>query len=244
MPPSAIGRNVPRREARDKVTGRARYVDDVSLPGMIHGITVRSSCPRGRVKSIEYLPGPPWDEIVVVTAKDIPGTNVIALIVDDQPCLADGVVNHPEEPIVLLAHPDRQVLEAARLAVRIEYEPLPAVFTIEAALAKQHVIWGADNIFKEYSIAKGDVERALRDPDVVVVHGVYETGAQEQLYIENNGMIATYSDADGATVRGSMQCPYYIQKALMKLSTWRPRRRASSSSRRAAGSAAKKSIRR
>jgi CO/xanthine dehydrogenase Mo-binding subunit len=217
MPPSSIGRSVPRREARDKVTGRARYVDDVSLPKMIHGITVRSSCPRGRIVSIEFLPGPPWSEIVVVTAKDIPGTNVIALIVDDQPCLADGFVNHPEEPILLLAHPDRQVLEAARLAVRIRYEPLPPVFTIDDALAKKSVVWGSDNVFKEYSIEKGDVGAAFRDPDVVVIEGVYETGAQEQLYIENNGMIATYSEAEGATVRGSMQCPYYIQKALMKL---------------------------
>src|SRR5258706_6266293 len=93
----AIGRNVPRREVHAKVTGRARYVDDVSFPGMIHGVTVRSSVPRGRIKGIRFGEGIPWNEIVVVTAKDLPGPNVVALIVDDQPVLADGVINHPEE---------------------------------------------------------------------------------------------------------------------------------------------------
>ncbi|MGH7295891.1 MAG: xanthine dehydrogenase family protein molybdopterin-binding subunit, partial [Polyangiaceae bacterium] len=214
--PSLIGSNVPRKEAQAKVTGRARYVDDVTFPGMIHGVTVRSSVPRGRITAIHYGPGIPWDEITVVTAKDVPH-NVVALINDDQPALADGVVHHPEEPVVLLAHPSRALLEKARAAVRIDVEPLPAVLTIEDSLAKRAVVWGADNVFKEYWITKGDVDAALARPDVVVVEGEYETGAQEQLYIEPNGMIAQVKDDGAVTVWGSMQCPYYIQKALMKL---------------------------
>jgi CO/xanthine dehydrogenase Mo-binding subunit len=77
-------------------------------------------------------------------------------------------------------------------------------------------VWGEDNVFKEYWIKKGDVDAAMRDPNVIVVEGEYETGAQEQLYIENNGMIASVENG-GVTVWGSMQCPYYVQKALMKL---------------------------
>jgi CO/xanthine dehydrogenase Mo-binding subunit len=215
-PAAAIGRNVPRREVHAKVTGRAHYVDDVTFPGMIHGATVRSTVPRGRIKGIHFEPGVPWDEVVVVTAKDLPGANVVALIVDDQPVLADGVINHPEEPVVLLAHPDRAVLERARRAVRIDVEPLPPVLSIADALAKTHVIWGEDNVFKEYSIRKGDVDAAFANAELVI-EGEYETGAQEQLYIENNGMIASFSETDGVTVWGSLQCPYYVQKALMKL---------------------------
>jgi CO/xanthine dehydrogenase Mo-binding subunit len=219
MPPT-IGRSPPRKEARDKVTGRARYVDDVAdLAGapLLHGATVRSPAARGRIKSIHFDASIPWDEFVIVTARDIPGENVVALINDDQPCLADGVVNHPEEPVVLLAHSDRAMVEKARAAVRMEIEPLPAVFTIEDALAKRAVVWGKDNVFKEYWIKKGDVDAAFGRTDVVVVEGEYETGAQEQLYIENNGMIASFSESTGVTVWGSMQCPYYIQKALMRL---------------------------
>jgi CO/xanthine dehydrogenase Mo-binding subunit len=216
---TSIGTSVPRREAHAKVTGRARYVDDVVFPGMIHGITVRSTCPRGRIVAIHYGEGIPWGELTVVTAKDVgpAGHNVVALINDDQPALADGVINHPEEPVVLLAHPDRALLEKARAAVRIEVEPLPAVLTIEDALAKRAVVWGEDNVFKEYWIRKGDVDAAMARGDVVVVEGEYATGAQEQLYIEPNGMIAEVKAEGGITVWGSMQCPYYIQKALMKL---------------------------
>ena len=213
---SSIGTSVPRREARSKVTGRARYVDDVVLPGMIHGVTVRSPCARGRIRAIHFGDGIPWDELTVVTAKDVEH-NVVALINDDQPALADDFINHPEEPVVLLAHPSRALLARARAAIRIEVDPLPAVFTIEDALAKRAVVWGKDNVFKEYWIRKGDVDAAMARGDVIIVEGEYATGAQEQLYIEPNGMIAEVKADEGITVWGSMQCPYYIQKALMKL---------------------------
>ena len=105
-----VGASVPRKEGRDKVTGQAQYIDDMTLPNMLYGATVRSQIPRGKIKKITFGPGIAWNEFVIVSAKDIPGKNCIALIVDDQPCLADGIVNHPEEPIVLLAHPDRHLL--------------------------------------------------------------------------------------------------------------------------------------
>src|SRR5688500_7457189 len=95
-----IGRSVPRKEGRAKVTGAARYVDDVTLPGMIFGATVRSAVPRGIIRGIRYEPVVPWEEFTIVTADDIPGTNCVALIVDDQPYLASDRINHPEEPIV------------------------------------------------------------------------------------------------------------------------------------------------
>ena len=91
-----VGMPVPRKEGRDKVTGRAQYIDDMVLPEMLYGATVRSSIPRGKIRKITLGEGIAWDEFVMVSAKDIPGANCIALIADDQPCLADGVVNHPE----------------------------------------------------------------------------------------------------------------------------------------------------
>ncbi len=100
-----VGKSVPRKEGRDKVTGRSQYVDDMVLPNMLFGATVRSQIPRGRIRKITFGPGIAWDEFVIVSAKDIPGKNCISLIGDDQPCLASEFVNHPEEPILLLAHP-------------------------------------------------------------------------------------------------------------------------------------------
>ena len=245
--PRLIGTSVPRKEGREKVTGRATYVDDLSFPGMIYGVTVRSTAPRGRIRDIRFEPSVPWNEFTIVTAKDIPGKNTIALLIEDQPCLADGFVNHSEEAILLLAHPDKYLLEEARRAVRIEIDPLPAIFSIEDSLAHKEVIWGEDNIFKSFHVEKGNVDEAWPAADFIV-EGEYETGAQEQLYIEPQGMIAQAHPGSSAspptgsaglpraatgipagssppadscpasvTVWGSLQCPYYVHKALVRL---------------------------
>jgi CO/xanthine dehydrogenase Mo-binding subunit len=211
-----IGKSAPRKEGRDKVTGAARYIDDITLPGMLFGTTVRSQIARGRIKTISFDPGFDWSGCTTVTARDIPGLNCIALIGDDQPCLADGVVNHPEEPILLLAHEDPYRLRKAVAAVSIDYEPLPAIFSIDESEQRSPVIWGTDNVFKTFLIAKGEVEDVWAGADFIV-EGEYSTGAQEQLYIENNGVIASFDAEQGITVWGSLQCPYYVHKALMTL---------------------------
>ena len=207
---------MPRKEGWDKVTGAARYVDDMALPGMLHGATVRSTIARGKIKQIHFGPGVDWNEYVVVSAKDIPGKNCIALILDDQPCLASEFVNHPEEPILLLAHPDRPKLRKAVEAVSIEYDPLPALHTIEESERQSTIIWGSDNTFKTFLVEKGDVDAVWKEA-AHIVEGEYLTGAQEQLYIENNGVIAAFDPKSGVTVWGSLQCPYYVHKALMTL---------------------------
>jgi CO/xanthine dehydrogenase Mo-binding subunit len=211
-----VGASVPRKEGWDKVTGAARYVDDMELPGMLFGATVRSKVARGKIRNIEFGSGVEWSEFVVVTAKDIPGKNCISLILDDQPCLASEQVNHPEEPILLLAHADRHKLRKAVEAVAIAYEALPEVHSIEESEKKSAIIWGEDNIFKTYLVEKGDVDAVWKNA-AHIVEGEYFTGAQEQLYIENNGIIAIYDAVNGVTVWGSLQCPYYVLKALMKL---------------------------
>lgn len=213
-----VGTSSVRKEGAAKVCGTARYIDDMALPGMLFGATVRSSIPRGRITKIEFDSAFPWHEFTIVTAADIPGSNCIALVQNDWPCLADGMVNHPEEPILLLAHPDRHLLPQAVAAVRIEYQPLPSVHSIAESERKDTVIWGADNLLKTYLMDKGDVDAAWARAEYIV-EGEYETGAQEHLYIENNGVIAEYSEATGLTIWGSMQCPFYVHKSLAHLMT-------------------------
>jgi CO/xanthine dehydrogenase Mo-binding subunit len=211
-----VGTSVPRMEGRDKVTGHAHYVDDMVLPGMLYGTTVRSRIARGKIERIAFGTGIDWNTFVIVGPRDIPGKNCIALIEDDQPCLADGMVNHPEEALLLLAHADRHLVPKAVEAISVEYHPLPAIFTMEESEAQSQIIWGRDNTFKSYRIEKGDVDAVWQSADHIV-EGEYTTGAQEQLYIENNGMIAAFDPHKGLTVWGSLQCPYYVHKALMKL---------------------------
>jgi CO/xanthine dehydrogenase Mo-binding subunit len=185
-PDLTVGRSILRKEGVRKVTGSAMYVDDVPFEGL-HGVTVRSTVARGKIKSIQFLDGVNWSEFTIVTAKDIPGKNTVALIIYDQPFLADGIVNHPDEAILLLAHPDKYLAEKARSLVKVEYDKLPAVFSIEDALSKKAVIWGQDNILKSYLLEKGDVGSVWKNADLVV-EAEYFTGAQEQLYIEPNGI--------------------------------------------------------
>ena len=232
-----IGTSPLRKEGLAKVTGRARYVDDITLPDMWHGATVRSTIARGRITSITFDPAIDWSEFTIVTAADIPGENTIVHLTKDHPCLAAEWINHYAEPIVLLAHPEKAVLPAAVAAVHIAYEELPGVFTIEdselgAAGDASKVIWRGDdpkhhapNTFKTYLMQTNDAEDADAELAAVfaaadfVVEGEYRTGAQEQLYIENNGVIAEAFRADdgmlaSVTVSGSMQCPYYLVHAL------------------------------
>src|SRR5258708_20073282 len=149
-----VGASVPRLEGRDKISGQARYVDDMKLPEMLYGATVRSRIARGTVRKINFGSEINWEEFVIVGPADIPGRNCIALIDDDQPCLADGVVNHPEEPLLLLAHPDRHLLPKAVAAISVEYDSLPAIHKMEESETLAQVIWGAANTFKTYLIEK------------------------------------------------------------------------------------------
>ncbi len=207
----------PRRtEGPAKVRGQAAYVDDLSFPEMLYGATVRSPAARGKITAVSFGAGIPWNEFTIVRAEDIPGRNCILSLSDDQPCLARGAVNHREEPVLLLAHADRYLVEKARLAVEIGIAPLPAVFTMEDSLARTETIWGEDNVFKRLAIEKGDID-AVWNGAYYIVEGEYTTGAQEQLYIETNGVIATAAPEEPITVRGSMQCPYYVHKALTAL---------------------------
>ena len=196
-----VGRSVPRREGLEKVTGAARYIDDLSFPGMLYGLTVRSTIPAGEIQSIRF----DFDTtgFTIVNHTDIPGRNVVSAIVDDQPCLAEHTVRHAAEPIVLLAHENRERLAAAK--VHIDYRPGTPVFDPSAST----------EIFKAITIEKGDVLRGFDAADVVV-EGEYRVGHQEHIYIEPNGVIAVPSGS-GVTVYGSLQCPYYVHKALKTL---------------------------
>ncbi len=201
-----------RREGLDKLTGRERYVDDLSLEDFLWGATVRSPAPRGRIKAVRLSPTIDWSEVVVVDHRDIPGRNVVLLIEQDQPVLAADYVRHVHEPVLLVAHRDRALARRAARAVEIEVDPDPPIFDFRVPPRPEQVQYGKDNVLKHLRIDKGDVGRALaRAP--VVVEGTYQTGAQEHVYLETQGMIG-YLEGDVLVVTGSMQCPYYVLNAL------------------------------
>ena len=185
------------------MTGRASYVDDLAFPGMLHGKTIRSTIPRGEIARIRLE----FDRagFTVADFRDIPGRNTIALIELDQPCLAEREIRHFAEPILLLAHEDREKLIEAESLIAIDYRAAQPVYDPERS----------DLCFKEIVIGKGDLASGFARADRVV-EGEYRVGLQEQLYIEPNGVIAVPENG-GITVYGSLQCPYYVHRALRVL---------------------------
>lgn len=203
---TSIGARLPRPDGPDKVTGRARYVADLRPAGAWLGGVVRSPLARGVLTGFDFAPHFDFSSVVLVGPRDVPGENVVALLADDQPLLAAREIEHVGEPLLLVAAPDRATLAAALAAIQPRIEPRPAQFDARSST----------RVFKEIRIEKGDALGVLASAERVF-EGAYETASQEQMYIEPQGVLAFPSDGESAvTVVGSLQCPYYVQKALAR----------------------------
>ncbi|HEX7938456.1 MAG TPA: xanthine dehydrogenase family protein, partial [Gemmatimonadaceae bacterium] len=224
---TAVGSNVKRKDGIGKATGRTKYADDMVFPGMLFGRTIRSTIAAGRVRSIKHE----YDAagFTVVDHRDIPraagGKNIVALIVDDQPALVESEVRHVAEPILLLAHENRETLEAAKVVV--DYDDGSRLSALGSGPVFDPL--SSPKVLKDFTIEKGNLERGFKSADVVI-EGVYRTGHQEHIYIETNGVIAvpevlprnselgtgnsSGNAVSGVTVYGSIQCPFYVEKAL------------------------------
>jgi CO/xanthine dehydrogenase Mo-binding subunit len=217
-----VGTSVPRVDGVAKVTGRALYLDDLDADGAWHGATVRSQVAHGVLEAIELDPAFDWSAVTVVTAADIWGKNAIALIEDDQPALVPigGRVMHRDEALALVAAPTRALAFAAARAVRPRIAPLPAVFDVDEALAARQLLYGTTNVFKQFLIRKGHAADAELDLAFAgaaqVIEGTYTTSPQEQMYIEPQAMMAVWR-GERCHIVGSMQCPYYVHKAMKAL---------------------------
>lgn len=206
----AVGSNVRRKDGDAKVTGAAKYIDDLTFPGMIYGATIRSTIPRGRLTGRKHDLSP---DFIVADYRDIPGPNYVALIDPDQTCLAVDQIRHVAEPILLVAHADKHALVDIDRRITFEYDQQAPNYDPEKP----------DNVcFKRIAIDKGELDRGFKAA-AVVIEGEYRTAHQEQLYIETNGVIAVPGDGE-MTVYGSLQCPYYVHKALVVLLKLPPER--------------------
>ena len=206
-----------RFDFRDKVTGSARYCADLFPDGMLFARTLRSQRPRAWLRSVHVPPLP--EGYTVIDYRDIPHKNVVPIVMEDQPFFAEKTVNYIGEPILLVAGPDREVLKAMLEQIRVEYEERTPVLTLEEAMTRtSDFLFENKPWFVEYEYGEGDMEAAARQA-VRCVEEEFRTGYQEHAYIEPQSMIAAVEDGI-ITVRGSMQCPYYIKEALAQALGW------------------------
>lgn len=210
----SIGRSIVRVDAWNKVQGKAKYVDDISFPGMVYVVTVRSKVAHGIIEELPNTSGP-YSVIGVFTYRDIPGKNVVPLVFSDWPFLAENRVRFKGEPVALVCGERfSETLAAAKyIESKIKYRELEGSFSIEDSLKGVITIFGNDNIFKSYVIKKGDIEKGLREADIVEEE-IFYTGHQEHAYLEPQGIIALPDTDGGITVYGSMQCPFYVRDAV------------------------------
>lgn len=218
---ASISDPVVRTDFEEKISAVSRYVDDLTFKDMLYAKTVRSQRTRAKIKNITvpYLD----DGYFTVDYKDIPASNIVKEILDDQPFFANGEVNFIGEPLMLIVGTDpHKVTELAKKVV-VDYEDIAPVLSYEDSLSKHTIpIYGLNNCFAEYEISRGNVGKAFAQAERVV-EKTYETGYQEHIYMEPQGMIAVYENRT-ITVYGSMQCPYYIKHALEKAFGWNSER--------------------
>jgi CO/xanthine dehydrogenase Mo-binding subunit len=204
----SVGERLRRPDAPDKVKGTALYVDDLSFGGALFGGVLRSPHAHARIAHLETTAARAVPGVrAVLTAGDIPGENVIPLIQPDWPVLAREFVRHVGEPVALVAAESALSLRRALEAIVVDYEPRAPLIDMEEALR-------AGEVLAHWKVRRGEPGTAFARTDLVVVEGTYKTPYQEHAYIEPNGMIALPDGTGGVTVHGSLQCPFYVQKAV------------------------------
>ena len=205
-----VGKGMPRVDADGKVRGRTRYLNDMDLKGILHGVVVRSPVPRGILKAVEPDPAFDWSGITLATAKDIPGINIVHMHDRTMPLIAEigGEVRYRGEPVGVVAAKTPELAAEAARHVRIEIDPLPPLLTLEEAVTVFKTAPGQFDSMKNQDIVKGDVARGFAEADEIL-EAEYRAGHQEQLYLENQGLIV-YPQKDGSIfAEGSLQCPYF-----------------------------------
>ncbi|SFG47559.1 Aldehyde oxidase and xanthine dehydrogenase, a/b hammerhead domain [Desulfotomaculum arcticum] len=192
-----VGQELQRKDTEAKAMGEAVYTGDMKFPGLLHGKALRSAYPHARIISIDTAAAQAMPGVhAVLTAKDIPGINIFGLAIQDQPVLAQDKVRMMGDAVALVAADSDDLAEEALGKIKVEYEELPGVFTIEDALREEAPkVHEKGNLLQHTRLRKGNIEEGFAKSDLVV-ENVYETQRVEHAYIEPETSVA-YLGYDG-----------------------------------------------
>ena len=201
-----------RIDSTSKVTGETRYVEDITLPGMLHACVLRSPQYHARLLCLDSsrataLPG----VVSIITASDIPGQNGLAGYSQDEPILVPvgEVAKQKGAPIALLVAESDELARQALCLVDVEYEPLPYQFTA-ADLLKPGVpaLYPAGNVFSTFSLEHGDLQAAF-SASAVLVESEYCTSFQEHSALEREATLGYFDENGRLTVQGGTHQPHW-----------------------------------
>ena len=192
-----ISESVVRRDHLAKLSGQAMYVGDYMQDDILTGKLLRSA--KAHAKLIEVKVPQLPEGYYYVDKKDIRGDNNVNIVLDDMPVYADGTVEYIGQAIGMVCGPDEEEVDRILAAIEVVYEELPVITDINAS----------EKVFFDYTVEKGDIDKAFAEADQVFEE-TFETGYQDQAYLETQAMMAEPL-ADGKIfLHGSMQCPYYV----------------------------------
>jgi xanthine dehydrogenase large subunit len=195
--------------ASGHVTGRALYLDDMPVtPGTLEAALVLSPHPHARIKRIDFSKALAADGVVdAIAAKDIPGRNDIAPIKTDEPLLPADIVEYEGQPVAAIAATTLDLARAAAKLVTIEYEELPAILSIEDAIARERYV------SPPQIMTRGDVGVALK-ASPRRLSGELRCGGQDHFYLEGQIALAIPGDSGDFHIFSSTQHPTEIQHAV------------------------------
>lgn len=222
--------NFPRRDARDKLTGRTKYTIDIGGPDVIHAALLRAEVASARIVKLNVEPARKMPGVrAIATYEDAPGFYGIGIA--DHPLLAKDVIRYHGEPIAAIAADTIEQARAALQAIELELAPLPAVRTMAEALEKDapllHPDWknyeilkeGAargGNIAWEATVVRGDTDAAFARPDVTIVEGFYQVGRQSHVPFEPRAAVVSFEDGR-FHVHASTQVPWTVRHVTAKV---------------------------
>ena len=212
-----IGQSLPRPDAADKITGKTRFLTDISVKNMVHGAPVYSSIPFGKFKKIDLSKAEKIKGFIAfVSAQDIPAENQVGVIIPDQPLFADKTVRYVGDSIgLIIAKTPEAALEAAK-SVDIEYDESPPYLSIdESRSATENFIHGT-NLACHHRVRKGDIDAGFNAADQII-EARFKTPWQEHFYLEPQACIAIPEKNGKMKILGSLQCPFYIRKAVARV---------------------------
>ncbi|MBI3733777.1 MAG: molybdopterin-dependent oxidoreductase [Chloroflexi bacterium] len=217
---NVVGHPLPKVDAWDKVTGQTRFADDLVLPRTLYCKLLRSPWPHARIRGIDphqaqALPG----VFAVITGHDLPVKYGILPVSQDEEALALEKVRYVGDPVAAVAAADEQTAEEALNLIEVDYEPLPAIMSIEEALKRSdvpiHDYGDNRNVHKQVSLEFGDVDGGFAQADYVREDMFYFEG-NTHLPLEQHSSMATFGPDGKLTIWSSTQTPHYLHRALEK----------------------------
>ncbi len=198
-----ISRSVVKKDHAPKMSGQSIYVGDIDKHGVLCGKLLRSKLARAKLLEVKVPELP--DGYYYIDRNDVPGDNNVNIVMDDTPVYARETVEYIGEPIGMVCGPDEEVCEEILAKIEVVYEELEPMLDLRKA----------EEAFFNYEYGKGDVDEAFAQADKIYEEE-FETGYQDQTYLETQGMMAEPEEGGRIYVHGSMQCAYYVHGAVMR----------------------------